>query len=118
MLKINGVDISVAAVAIKRSIRRVEKYRVTCEDGKVHSEVAARYMDFSLELGCFDRDVYNRLFALLQAGGELTLELDGAEYIGLYDGVSDEVFCEENGEYYWDNLVLNFVATRPLEVAE
>lgn len=114
MLKINGREVSAEVATLSRSIRRVEKYRVTCEDGRTHSEIKAQYLDFTLELGGFDKAEYEALFADITAG-EAVIELDGAEYTGMFDSVADEVLYEGPDGYYWDNLKLSFAGTRPWE---
>lgn len=117
MLKINGREVSAEVAAISRSIRQVEKYRVTCEDGRTHSEIKARYADFTLELGGFDKAEYEALLAEILAG-EVMIELDGREFVGLFDSVSDEVLYEGPDGYYWDNLKLKFAGTVPWEAAD
>lgn len=114
MLKINGREVSAGVVSISRSVRQVEKYRVTCEDGRTHSELKARYLDFVLELGGFDKAEHEALLADISAG-EAVIELDGEKFIGLFDGIADEVLYEGADGYYWDSLSLNFVGTRPWE---
>lgn len=117
MLKINGREVSAEVAAISRSVRRVEKYRVTCEDGRTHSEIKAQYLDFTLELGGFDKAEYEALIADITAG-EVVLELDGEEFVGLFDSISDEVLYEGADGYYWDSLKLKFVGTRPWEAGQ
>lgn len=116
MLKINGVELAVGVASISRSLRRLEKYRVTTEDGRTHSEEQARYLDFALGLGNFDKPVYDALFAELLPGGEVTVELDGEGYTGLFDSISDEALFEDADGIWWDSLKLSFTATKPLEV--
>lgn len=114
MLKINGREVSAEVVGISRSIRREEKYRVTCEDGRAHSELRARYLDFTLELGGFDKAEYDALLAEISSG-EAVIELDGEEFVGLFDSIADEVLYEGADGYYWDNLSLSFSGTRHWE---
>lgn len=121
-LKINGTEYAVGAASIARSIRRNEKYRVTTEDGVVHREVRATYMDFTLSVGNFGSAAYNSLMAALQTTmDDITVELPGASgemetYTGVFDSITDEVINDDGSEVLWDNLTLSFTGTVPLEV--
>ena len=114
MLKINGESYDVGWAGIKRSLRQVEKYRVTTEDGVTHREVQAVYMDFSLNIGRFGRDEYERLWQVLLAAAEVTVEIDGNTLTGIFQNVSDEVLTEDSEGLWWDNLTLEFTGTQPL----
>lgn len=122
VLKINGVEYAVGIASVARSIRRDEKYRVTTEDGVVHREVRATYMDFTLSLGNFGRAAYDGLIAALQSStGDITVELSGASgevetYTGVFDSITDEIINDDGSEVLWDNLVLAFTGTVPVEV--
>lgn len=116
-MKINGEEFNVGvANPLNRSLRALEKYRVTTEDGKTHREVQAVYRDFQFEIGNFGRAEYDRLIALLASGDEMRLEVDGKEYVGVFDGIADEAITEDEDGLWWDNLTLDFTATVPLEV--
>lgn len=120
-LKINGVSYAVGTASLARSLRRTEKYRVTTEDGKVHREVKATYLDFTLALGNFGQAAYDSLMALLRsAADDLTVELPSSStevetYTGVFDSVGDEIVNDDGNEVIWDNLSLAFTGTVPLE---
>lgn len=121
-LKINGTEYAVGTASVARSIRREEKYRVTTEDGVVHREVRATYMDFTLSVGNFGSAAYNSLMAALQTTtDDITVELPGVSgavetYTGVFDGIADEVINDDGSEVLWDNLALTFTGTVPVEV--
>lgn len=121
-LKINGIDYDVGLAGVSRSLRREEKYRVTTEDGVVHREVRATYLDFTLSVGNLDSSAYDALLrALYAADGDVTVELPCEAstvevYTGTFDGISDEAITQTGDETLWDNLSLHFTGTQPLEV--
>lgn len=121
-LKINGTEYAVGTASVARSIRRNEKYRVTTEDGVVHREVQASYMDFTLSIGNFGQAAYDSLMALLRsAADDITVELPSSStavetYTGVFDSIADEVVNDDGNEVIWDNLALTFTGTVPLEV--
>jgi len=119
---INGESFHVELTRLGRSYRKEYKYKVTTEDGVVHSELRAVYLDFDLALGNVDTAEYDRLMdRLKKATGESTIVLPAGRvssetYIGEFAGVTDEVITQNDDETYWDNLTLSFTGTRPLEV--
>ncbi|MEG2097328.1 MAG: hypothetical protein RRY65_04100 [Pseudoflavonifractor sp.] len=121
-LKINSTEYAVGIASVTRSIRREEKYRVTTEDGVVHREVRATYMDFTLSVGNFGSAAYDSLMtALRTATDDITVELPGISgavetYTGVFDGIADEVINDDGSEVLWNNLALNFTGTIPMEV--
>lgn len=120
-VKINGIVFDVGVASVSRSIRRAEKYRVTTEDGKTHREVLATYIDFALSLGNFGAAEYDRLIAFLRsASDDITIELPGGSagaesYVGVFDGIKDEIITEDENGPVWDNLTLSFTGTEPIE---
>lgn len=116
-IRINGEGIALGVAEVQRSLRQREKYRVTTEDGVTHREVAATYVDFTLQLGNFGKAAYDRLWTLLAGCDEVyTVEVGGEVYTGFFDGISDELLTEDDEGLWWDNLSLSFVAAAPLEV--
>jgi hypothetical protein len=121
-IKINGVEYAVGIASVARSIRRKEKYRVTTEDGVVHREVQATYLDFTLSIGNFGQAAYDSLMALLRSTTEdITVELPKSStavetYTGVFDSIIDEVMSDDGQEVTWDNLSLSFTGTVPLGV--
>ena len=121
-MKINNIEYKVGTAAIKRSLRTEEKYRVMTEDGRVHREVRANYVDFSLELGNLSRTDYDSLMtAIMSAQTDVTVTLPSsaagtAAYTGVFDGVSDEVITDDGEQVTWDRLCLEFTGTVPVEV--
>lgn len=121
IVKLNGAEYAVGVASVSRSIRRSEKYRVTTEDGIIHREVRASYLDFSLSLGNLGSADYDRMVAMLhRTVGDITVELPSSStasetYTGVFDTISDEVITEdEAGVKLWDNLTLAFTGTVPL----
>lgn len=121
-LKLNGTEYAVGMASITRSFRRSEKYRVTTEDGVVHREVRATYLDFTLAIGNFGQAAYDSLMALLRSStDDITVELPSGStvveiYTGTFDSIADEVTNDDGEEVTWDNLALTFTGTVPLEV--
>ena len=121
-LKLNGTEYAVGTAAVSRRIRRKEKYRVTTEDGAVHREVQASYMDFTLSIGNFGQAAYDSLMALLRATtDDITVELSSSStavetYIGVFDSIADAISNDDGSEVTWDSLALTFTGTVPLEV--
>jgi len=121
-MKINGVEFDVGVASVSRSLRRKEKYRVTTEDGIVHREVQATYLDFTLSIGNFGQAAYDDLMALLRSTtDDITVELpkDSTRvetYTGVFDSITDEVSADDGHEVTWDNLSLSFIGTVPLGV--
>ena len=121
-VKLNGNIYTVGVASVTRRLRRKEKYRVTTEDGKIHREVQATYLDFSLSLGNFGAAEYDRLMALLRGStDDIVVELPcgatGVEsYTGVFDAVKDEIIAEDGDGVLWDNLTLSFTGTVPVEV--
>ena len=119
---INGEEFNVELSRLGRSYRKDYKYRVTTEDGVVHSELRAMYMDFDLGLGNVDANAYDRLMELLKrAVGDCSIVLPAdssgsATYHGEFDGIKDEVITQDGDMNFWDNLTLSFIGTVPLEV--
>lgn len=119
---VNGMEYNVGTAAISRTLRKEYKYKVTTEDGVVHSEVRAVYVDFALSLGNVDAVDYDRLMAaLLEAVEDVTVILPATRnssetYTGTFDGVGDEIITQDDECTTWDNLTLNFTGTVPLEV--
>ena len=95
---------------------------MTTEDGVVHREVRATYLDFTLSVGNLDSSAYDALLrALYAADGDVTVELPCEAstvevYTGTFDGISDEAITQTEDETLWDNLSLHFTGTQPLEV--
>lgn len=121
-IKINGVEYVVGVASVARSIRRNEKYRVTTEDGVVHREVQATYMDFTLTIGNFGQAAYDSLMEALRASTDgITVELPRSSslletYKGVFDSITDEIISDNGQEVTWDNLSLSFTGTSPLGV--
>lgn len=122
IVKLNGESYAVGVASVERSIRRLEKYNVTTEDGRVHREVRATYMDFKLSLGNFGIAEYDRLMSFLRsATGDIAVELPSSAasseiYVGAFDSVSDQIVAVDDTCVLWDNLTLTFVGTEPIEV--
>lgn len=122
MLKINNIEYDVGVASVSRSFRVDEKYRVKTEDGVVHREIRAKYMDFMLSVGNFGKSAYDALMtALLEADGDVTIEISKSAsinevYVGTFDMVADEIASDDGAEVTWDNLTLAFTCTVPLEV--
>lgn len=122
MLKINDIEYNVGMATISRSIRVDEKYRVKTEDGIIHREIRAKYMDFMLTVGNFGQADYNALIAALRAVNEdVTVELsknatEVEVYTGTFDTIADEIATDDGTEVTWDKLSLTFTGTIPLEV--
>lgn len=114
MFLLNGESYDVGWAGIKRSLRQVEKYRVTTEDGVTHREVQAVYVDFSLNIGNFGRAEYERLWQVLLSAAEVQVEVDGQTFVGIFQNVSDEVMTEDGDGLWWDNLTVDFLGTQPL----
>ncbi len=123
-LMINGERFNVELSSLGRSYRKEYKYRVTTEDGVVHSELRAVYLDFDLALGNVDNVEYDRLIRLLRkATGDCTIVLpsgsvDSATYQGEFGGIKDEVITQDGDTTLWDNLTLSFTGTVPLGVEQ
>lgn len=121
-LLINGVSHNVGVAAVTRSLRRVNKYKVTTEDGKVHKEVRATYVDFNLNLGNVDTEAYDKLMrTLLSAVADLEISIPSGRsstetYIGEFGSISDGLLLENEDGAYYDNLSLSFSGTVPVEV--
>lgn len=119
---INGEHWNVGVAALSRSLRRENKYRVTTEDGIVHREVRATYVDFTLRLGNVDAVTYDAFMALLRSArgdAELTVATGQGAYesfTGEFDGISDSVLLENADGVFYDNLTLCFRGTVPVEV--
>ena len=122
MLKINNIEYDVGVASVSRSLRVDEKYRVKTEDGVVHREIRAKYMDFMLSVGNFGKSAYDALLTvLLEADGDVTIEISKSAsitevYMGVFDMVTDEIASDDGTEVTWDNLTLAFTGTVPLEV--
>ena len=118
-VKINNTTYQVGVASLSRSVRKEEKYRVTTEDGNVHREIRATYLDFTLSVGNIGQDAYNALVDMLTAlDDDATVTVGGATYTGSFDGIQDEVVLEdEDGELLWSNLAFSFSGTVPLEVS-
>ena len=123
-MKVNSIEYNVGEASIKRSLRVEEKYRVMTEDGKIHREVRSNYVDFSLELGNLSKTDYDSLMtAIMTAQTDITITLPSTAagtktYVGVFDGVSDEVITDDGAEVTWDRLCLEFTGTVPMEVDE
>ncbi len=121
-IKINGTVFDVGVAGIVRSFRRSEKYRVTTEDGVVHREVRATYLDATISLGNVGQTDYDEMMELLRgATDDVTVELprgayDMETYTGTFDSIGDSVACDDGYGVIWDSLTLSFVGTVPLEV--
>lgn len=119
---INGITYNVEISGLSRSYRKDYKYKVTTEDGMVHSEIRAVYMDFDLSLGNIDATAYDNLMAVLRSTtGNCSVILPSSSkevgvYIGEFNGVKDEIITQNDTETFWDNLTLSFSGTVPLEV--
>lgn len=118
-IKIDGTIYAVGIAAVSRRIRRTEKYRVTTEDGVVHREVKATYIDFTLSLGNVGQAAYDALIAALRASTEdMTVELPSAStgveiYTGVFDGIGDSIANDDGTTVIWDSLSLAFTGTVP-----
>lgn len=115
---INETVFEVGVASVKRTVRREEKYNVMTEDGKRHREVRAVYLDFVLEIGNFGDEEYRALLELLagpEASEDVVIEVDGENFVGYFDGISDEVLFEDDDGLWWDRLNLSFTGTEPWE---
>jgi len=116
-LMINGERFNVELSSLGRSYRKEYKYRVTTEDGVVHSELRAVYLDFDLALGNVDNVEYDRLIRLLRkATGDCTIVLPSGSVDSA--GIRDEVISQDGDTPLWDNLTLSFTGTVPLGVEQ
>lgn len=116
---INGILYEVGIASVVRSIRKEEKYRVTTEDGVVHREIRAVYIDFELSLGNFGSSEYDKLMAALLASDDVSVSLPSTStttetYTGAFDSIRDEICTQDADETIWDNLTLSFTGTRPI----
>lgn len=123
IIKLDNIEYKVGVATVSRSIRHEEKYRVKTEDGQIHREVKATYVDFALHLGNLGDAEYNRLVAYLRAAtDDITVELPsgstGVEiFTGVFDSIADKVVNEDtDGVVMWDDLTLSFTCTHPAEV--
>ena len=119
---INGTAHNVGTAAVSRSVRREYKYKVTTEDGKVHKEIRASYVDFSLKLGNVDTAAYDNLMRVLLSSVEdveVTLPTGQGTadtYTGEFKTIADSLLLENEDGAYYDNLTLAFEGTVPVEV--
>lgn len=116
---INGISYNVGIASVARRVRKEEKYRVTTEDGVVHRELRATYIDFELSLGNFGSSEYDKLMATLLTSNDVSVCLPNTStttetYIGAFDGIRDEICTQDAEETIWDNLTLSFTGTRPI----
>ena len=120
-IKINGITYAVGVASVKRTIRRDEKYSVTTEDGVVHREVRATYLDFALSLGNLGQSAYDALLSMLVSTTDnVTVELPSSStvtsvYTGVFDGISDSIVTDDGTEVICDSLTLKFTGTVPVE---
>lgn len=121
---INGTAHKVGTATLSRSVRREYKYRIITEDGKVHKEHRASYVDFSLKLGNIDTAAYDSLMrVLLSAAQDVEITLPTGQNItetftGELKTISDSLLMENEDGAYYDNLTLAFAGTVPVEVEE
>lgn len=97
---INGVLYSVGVASVMRSVRREEKYRVTTEDGVVHRELRATYIDFELSLVNFGSSEYDKLMYTLLTSSDVSVCLPNTStttetYTGAFDGIRDEICTQD-----------------------
>lgn len=120
---IDSTTYNVGIASVKRSIRREYKYSVTTEDGKVHQELLAMYIDWDLSLGNINSVNYDTLMAKLRsATGNVTLTMPNASgttetYTGIVEGISDGILVDYGDEVMWDNLSVSFTGTVPVEAS-
>ena len=123
-ITIDNTAYAVGIASAQRSIRREYKYSVTTEDGKVHQEIRATYIDWDLSLGNLRPAAYDALMAKLRsATGNVTITLpknatETEMYTGIIEGISDGVIVDYGGDgVMWDGLSVSFSGTVPVEVS-
>ena len=120
-ITIDGITYAVGASSVKRSLRREYKYSVMTEDGVIHTEPRATYMDFELSLGNIGDAAYDSLITALRAASgavTVTLPSSGTEtevYTGLVQDISDGIAVDYGDGVMWDNLSVSFTGTVPVQ---
>lgn len=122
-ITIDNTTYAVGIASVQRSLRREYKYSVTTEDGKVHQEIRATYIDWDLSLGNIRPAAYDALMAKLRsATGNVTITMPKTAttteaYTGIVEGISDGIIVDygDNG-VMWDDLSVSFTGTEPVEV--
>lgn len=123
-ITIDNTAYAVGIASAQRSIRREYKYSVTTEDGKVHQEIRATYIDWDLSLGNLRPAAYDALMAKLRsATGNVTITMpktaaETETYTGIIEGISDGVIVDYGDDgVMWDDLSVSFTGTVPVEVS-
>jgi hypothetical protein len=112
-------DISV--ISIVRKADYLDKFAERTEDGVLHREIIGVYFNYQLKLGAtFDRTEYARLWDVLTNPSSAFHEVTVPDEHGLtysfqayFASVGDELRRIKDGEVFWRNLTVDFIAQSP-----
>lgn len=101
---IDGIEYPVAITQLKRRADILDKYAYRSEDGHLHREVIGTYHNYDMQIACFDRALYNKLYDVLSepvAYHSVILPHDGVQFNAYFSSVQDEVvLVDDEGTKY------------------
>ena len=101
---IDGTEYPVAITQLKRRADILDKYAYRSEDGHLHREVIGTYHNYDMQIACFNRELYNKLFSVLSeptAYHSVILPHDGVQFNAYFSSVQDEVvLVDDEGTKY------------------
>lgn len=101
---IDGIEYPVAITELKRRADILDKYAHRSEDGHLHREVIGTYHNYDMQIACFDRTLYNKLFDVLSeptAYHTVIFPHDGVQFNAYFSSVQDQiVLVDDEGTKY------------------
>lgn len=120
MIIIDGVRYEkIGVLSLKRKGEFLDKYAERTADGVLQRELIGVYINYQLQITSdMEMEEYNALWDVLTAPEKwhtvtVPSKSGGYTYTAYFSNVADEARIVENGIAKFDNLTVNFIATRP-----
>ena len=125
LIKINGVEYDVYDTKLTRSFQVLDGENVgRLMNGKMERDIIGTYYNYNWELSPKDYQQYDELYELLSAPKdsymiEVPYGRNGRKTFEAYvTSGEDSLIHDENGNYYWEGLAIQFIAMNPARVPE
>lgn len=121
MVTVDGVDYNAAVINLKRSADFLDSYAERTMDGILHRELIGVYFNYELDIGFsqWDRKSYDAFYDKITEKREFhEVKLPfGRNYYHTFtayvSGVSDKLFKDDDGNFFWKGLKVKFIAKSP-----
>jgi len=120
MIIIDDLSFDIPVLSIRRKADFLDKFAERTADGKLHRELIGVYKNYQIQLGTTtDMEEYQRLWNKLTEAVEFHTvtvpDFEGSSYTfsAYFSNVGDELRKVKNGQSFWRDLTVNFIARIP-----